>query len=48
MELAIIVLAGGKIEESLKDYSALSKAFIKIGGKYMLEYILEILKDYSR
>lgn len=46
MTIDAIILAAGKIEESLKKYSsASSKAFITIGQKMMVEYSIDAIRQ---
>lgn len=48
MNIDAIVLAGGKIEDSLAEFSsAPTKAFIEIAGRPMVEYVIDALKGVS-
>lgn len=49
MQTTTIILAGGKIEEDLAARTKeKAKAFIKINGKYMVEYVVEALRGSEK
>lgn len=44
-----IILAGGKIEEDLAAHTKeKAKAFIRINGKYMVEYVIDALRESEK
>ncbi|MFH1454203.1 MAG: nucleotidyltransferase family protein [Armatimonadota bacterium] len=46
MQTAAVILAGGKIEEDLAGHTRIkSKAFINIESKYLVEYVIDALKE---
>ncbi|MCE1247402.1 MAG: nucleotidyltransferase family protein [Firmicutes bacterium] len=48
MKIDAVILAGGGIEESLKEISgAKSKGYIEIAGKMMIERAIDVLRDSS-
>lgn len=49
MQTTAIILAGGKIEEDLAAHTKeKAKAFIKINGKYMVEYVIDALRESEK
>ncbi len=44
-----VILAGGKLDSSFKDYgeNTFNKAFIEINNRFMVEYVIEALKKAS-
>ncbi|MCL5773507.1 MAG: NTP transferase domain-containing protein [Firmicutes bacterium] len=48
MQISALVLAGGIVEESLREkFNVSSKAFIPLNGRMMVEYVLDTLSSIS-
>lgn len=48
MQISALVLAGGKVEESLREkFNVPTKAFIPLKGRMMLDYVLDTLSSLS-
>ena len=49
MNIDAIILAGGKIDEELAQFTKVhNKAYITIGGKMMVEYMIEAIREVQK